>query len=287
MPTADLRGTSRFDRVIRKAVPSISRLTFNPVFKAVVNAADWPFRLIWPPFRSLPPNYMRLRVGVGNRIFNNQVVFLTAAINQWIELLSSGAVRLDSTIVDIGCGCGRTAHILRDYAANSGRFTGTYIGVDIDEEMLAWCRKHYDDRFRFHLSTDASKSYHREGENAPYRIPEPDGCADLVRSSSLFTHLLEEQANNYLRESFRLLRSGGTFVHSIFCMDYPPPTLGGRHTFSHRMGNAYVESLSQPEAAVAYSEAVITNIARSAGFVEVTIRHAPGAWQASLVGRKP
>jgi SAM-dependent methyltransferase len=284
-----MHGVSRFDRLLRRFFPSISKPTFNPVFKFIVNLSDVPLKLVFPDFRALPPNHMRLRVGSGNRFFNNQVYFLTTAVNSWIEVFASGAIRMDSTIVDIGCGCGRSAHILRSYSSNSGAFTGTYIGVDIDEEMLDWCRAHYDPaHFRFHLSTDASKSYNRESiQQGPYHIPEPDETADLVRSSSLFTHLLEEQALNYLRESFRLLRSGGTISHSVFCMDYPPPTFGTRHTFSHRVGNAYVESLAQPEAAVAYSEEFLISLAHSVGFVDAKVRHRLGAWQASLVARKP
>ena len=76
-------------------------------------------------------------------------------------------------------------------------------------------------------------------------------------------------------------------VHSFFCLDYPPPTLGSRHTFEHRIGNALVESLVQPEAAVAYSETFLRGIANEIGFVEAKINHQEGGLQTSLVARKP
>jgi SAM-dependent methyltransferase len=232
---------------------------------------------------------MRIRVGVGNRLFNNQLRYLVAPVNHWIEAFSAHKIDLNSTIVDIGSGCGRTAHFLRDYSSGTSRFTGTYIGIDIDEEMIAWCRANFDaPRFRFLLSSDGSHSYNRKAENNhSYRIPEPDQIADMVFSGSLFTHLLEPELHNYLNESFRILRPGGFIRHSVFCLDYPPPTLGSRHTFSHLIGNAHVESLAQPEAAVAYTADMLLSLVKAVGFVDAEITHVPGGWQPLILARKP
>jgi SAM-dependent methyltransferase len=278
-----------FERLIRKLFPSTSKLTFNPLFKFLVDASDLPGKLVFPGFRKLPPNHLRIRVGVGNEVFNNQLRYLVEPNNFWIELLAAKRIDLNSTIIDIGSGCGRTAHILRDYSSISDRFNGSYVGIDIDAEMIAWCNSHFDSRrFRFLLSTDGSKSYNRAGlDDEPYRIPEPDGIAHLVFSNSLFTHLLEPQARNYIKESFRLLRPGGSIHHSVFCIDYPPPAVGSRYTFSHRIGNAIVESLAQPEAAVAYTEAFLLSLVSEAGFVDAKIVHEPGTWQPRLVAWKP
>ena len=65
-----------FDRGIRKIFPSLSRLTFNPVFKFLVNTLEVPFRAPFRDFRGLPPNHLRIRVGVGNQILNNQPKYL-------------------------------------------------------------------------------------------------------------------------------------------------------------------------------------------------------------------
>jgi SAM-dependent methyltransferase len=278
-----------FVRLIRAVFPSLSKLTFNPLFKFLVDASDLPWKLLFPAFRKLPPNHLRIRVGVANQLFNNQLKYLVEPAGFWIEMFVERWIDLNSTIIDIGSGCGRTAHILRDYWSVSSTFTGSYIGVDIDEEMIGWCNSHFDaPRFRFLLSTDGSKSYDKKARvDSPYRIPEPDGLADLVFSLSLFTHLLETEASNYLKESFRLLRPGGSIHHSVFCIDYPPPTLGSRHTFSHNIGNARVESLAQPEAAVAYTEAFLLALAKDIGFIDAKIAHRPGAWHPHLIARKP
>jgi len=262
----------RPERILRRIFPSISRLTFNPVVKLIGHIFDFPLRYIYREFQYLPPNYMRTRVGVGNRFINNQIHYLNAAKNFWLYVFSVYQISLDSKIVDLGCGCGRYAHHMRDYWAAGSFFSGEYVGVDIDSDMIGWCGKHFDNRFRFHLSTDPSSSYNRDVlKSEIYKIPEPDSAFDIVFSASLFTHLLEEQLKNYLRETYRLLKPGGIGHHSFFFVDFKPITYGSRHTFTYRVGNAYVESLYQPEAAVAYESVYILDIASTIGFSEARI----------------
>jgi SAM-dependent methyltransferase len=269
-----------FDRVIRKVFPSTSKLTFNPLFKALVNASDIVPRLMYPEFRNLPPNHLRVRIGVGNRIFNNQVHFLVHARDFWMFVFTEGLADAKSTVLDIGSGCGRWAHWLRDYNFRGRRFAGTYIGIDIDPEAIAYCEQHYDrERFRFHHSTHSSASYNQHGEAARYAVPEPDGSVDLVVSNSLLTHVLEAELEDYLRESYRLLRSGGAIMHSHFNLDYPPASYGTRHTFQHTIGNARVESMEQPEAAVAYRTDYLFKLCREIGFTNCEILHIPGGSQ--------
>src|SRR5580693_10747571 len=86
------------DRLLRRLFPSTSKLTFNPLFRATVNASDAVLRLIFPEFRTLPPNHLRIRVGVGNRIFNNQTHFLVHARDFWMFALGEGIVNLKSNI---------------------------------------------------------------------------------------------------------------------------------------------------------------------------------------------
>ena len=234
-------------------VPSAAGLTFNPVVSRMLDLADWPARVFIPEFARLPPNHMRVRVGAGNHLFVNQFHYLVEAKSFWISIFDRGLCTLDATIVDLGCGCGRYAQHLRDVQMGPVRFTGRYYGVDIDDEMLAWCRRNFDgERFEFLQATGRSVAYNRPGgASEPYRLPLEDESADFVFSTSLLTHLLEDDLANYLRESRRVLRRGAATLHSFFSVDHPPRSYGGRHRFSGRIGNAHVESLRQPEAAVA------------------------------------
>ena len=278
----------KLEKAIRRFIPSASRLTYNPLFKVIVDSFDLLPKLVYEELSRIPPNHMRIRIGVGNRIFANHVIFVAGSKDFWMHAFHSGLCRLDSTVVDIGCGCGRYAHPLRDYRFKSERFTGKYIGIDIDEEMLAWCRNNYDaERFSFHRSEHSSKAYRGvENGNSYYELPVAEGAADFVFSTSLFTHLLEEQLGNYCQESYRSLKPGGYMAMACFSMDHLPPTYGHRHTFKSRIANAHVESLDVPEAAVAYEEKYLFAVARGAGFRTAEILEAPGDWQPVLLCRK-
>jgi SAM-dependent methyltransferase len=268
-----------FDRLIRRLFPSTSLLTFNPLVRAGLAVSDILPRIVFPEFRSLPPNALRVRIGVGNRLFNNQPHFLVHARDFWMFVFSEGLANMNSNILDIGVGCGRWAYWLRDYNFRGRRFSGTYVGIDIDAEQIAWCERNYDERFRFHRSTDGSVSYHQDGSRVRYRVPEADSTFDLIFSNSLLTHLLEEQLENYIAESCRLLRPGGAIMHSHFNLDYPPATYGTRHTFRHAVGHARVESVAQPEAAVAYTTDYLFEVCRKAGFSTCEVVHMPGGAQ--------
>jgi SAM-dependent methyltransferase len=257
---------------IRRIVPSAARLTYNPVFKAVVDLFDLVPRYLYREFSNIPPNHLRIRVGaapgLAKGILANQAYYLTVARDFWMHAFHAELCRLDSTIVDIGCGCGRYAYYLRDYKFKSEKFSGKYIGIDVDSEMLNWCREHFDsERFQFFQSTHASKVYlNSERGKDGYALPLGDGVADLVFSTSLFTHLLEKQLIEYCRESYRVLKPGKHMAMHCFCLDHPPPTFGDRHTFSHKIDNAFVESIALPEAAVAYTKEFLFRIAEETGF---------------------
>lgn len=280
---------SLLTRTLRRLFPSVSSLTYYLPVKLLLNLADLPPRLMGGRVRPLPPNHLRVRVGVGWRLFNNAELYTDGPAHFWLYALSRGWVSFGSTIVDIGTGCGRYASFWRDYRFGPSRFTGTYIGIDVDREMLDWCQANFPvQHFRYHHSPHQARSYGRPDANPDfYRIAEADGTADFVFSTSLFTHLLETELTNYVTEGWRLLKPGGWLACQSFVIERPPPTFGFRHRFSHRLGQAWVESLSMPEAAVAYNEAYLLDTLRAAGFTDVDIVSDKGDWQCLLVGRKP
>jgi SAM-dependent methyltransferase len=279
----------KLEKAIRRVIPSTARLTYNPIFKIIVDSFDLLPKLMYKEFSKIPPNHMRIRVGVANRFLANQVSYVNLGKDFWMYAFRAGLCRLDSTIVDIGCGCGRYTHHLRDYRFGSERFSGKYIGIDIDEEMLNWCRANFDsERFEFYRSDHGSKAYKAAGNSeAYYVLPLPEEAADFVFSTSLFTHLLEKELFNYARESYRVLKRDCFMAMACFSMDHPPPTLGNRHTFQFKSGNAYVESLAVPEAVVAYEEKFLLQIAREAGFrTSEMLIGGPNDWQHMLLCRK-
>ena len=275
------------NRFVRKIFPSISRLTYNPAFKIFVNFFDRFDSIFHYDKLFFPDNHLRIRIGVGNNFFGNKFHYYTDSFYFWMFSILQGYVNLKSDILDIGVGVGRSAHLLRDFNFCQSSFNGSYTGIDIDEEMIAWCRENFDkERFTFLHSSNSSKSYNQDGTEEPYRISQPDSSKDFIFSRSLYTHLLEAEAQNYLNESYRLLRNGGHAMHSVFCLDFLPPTYGKRHTFSFSLGNASVESLAQPEAAVAYTKDFLFEMAKKAGFKDPVIKHSEGHLQPFLILKK-
>ena len=242
----------KLDKVMRKFIPSAAKLDIQSDLQASTQC----HRFRTPPhlqgISNIPPNHLRIRVGVGNRILANHIFYLNEAWELRIHAIHSGLCRLDSHVLDIGCGCGRFAQHLRDYKFKQEIFRGRYVGIDIDEESLTWCRQNFDnERFSFHRSNRVSRAYNVAGKvDDSYVLPIDNESIDFVFSTSLFTHLLEPEMVNYYKESFRVLKPGGFMAMYCFSMDHPPPTFGDRHTFRFRIGNSHVESMDVPEAAV-------------------------------------
>jgi SAM-dependent methyltransferase len=258
------------DRFVRKLVPSVATVSRNRALMAVLDVLDRGISLPFPEFRSLPPNRFRIRVGVGNRILFNQAYYISYSFGTWMYLLSE-FTNLSAQVIDIGCGCGRTAYAVRD----NPEFTGHYTGIDVDREMITWCKKHFPtERFTFLHADVFSSIYNPLGSREQYKLPLANEVADLVFSQSLFTHLLEGELTNYVSESYRVLREGKVMVMGVFCVDdiREAGLVGDRWTFRHQMGNAMVETLQYPEAAVGYSRDFLVRVAREAGFSTCEVR---------------
>jgi SAM-dependent methyltransferase len=279
---------SNHDRIFRKFVPSIAALSYNPFVKiagdAIARTLAWPF----PELRDLPPNHLCIRLGTGNRILNGHFTFIHAGNHMWLMFLSRKYCTSKSDLVELGCGCGRIARPLRDPRWDPW-FDGTYVGVDIDSEMIDYCRSNFPkDRFQFILSPHRSSIYsHSNSHDAQEKTPSKlfianEQSKDFIYSLSLYTHLLETEVIEYVQESYRILRTGGIMFMTFFCIEHVER--GGRWTFLHRRGNAYIESVKYPEAAVAYHEAFMIDLAKKCGFREVTIT--PGKAQSELVALK-
>jgi SAM-dependent methyltransferase len=276
---------SRYDRILRKFLPSVARLSYNPYAKITANTIAGVLSLPFPEFRALPPNHLCIRTGSGNRIFNNHVNFILKSSQCWLTFLSRDYCTRRSDVVELGCGCGGIARALKD-----PWFEGTYVGVDVDEEMIQYCQQDFSDkRFKFILSPHKSATY------SPHslHVPSKTGCdlmiaeaesKDFVYSISLYSHLLEAEVVDYLKETYRILRAGGLMYMTFFCLEHVK--LGRRWTFTHRCGNAYVENARYPEAAVAYRQLYMIETATNCGFRGVTINPPQGGAQSELVARK-
>ena len=276
----------RRDRFLRKLVPSVPVLSHR-LFMRVLDWLDAVISLPFEEARQLPPNRYRIRVGVGNRMLFNQFAYKYQSVNFWFYVFQSGMATTHSRIVDLGSGCGRYAILLRDYHACGEAFLRSYTGIEVDREMVDWCQAHFPTgQFHFHHADVYNEVYNPSGRltGTEYRFPLRTESQEFVFANSLFTHLLEDELQHYLRESFRIMIHKGWMQATVFCVDMMHGTLGGRWTFSHRKGHAFIENPRLPEAAVAYTRDFLLQSCTDAGFGEVRI--IPGEEQSVIQCQK-
>jgi SAM-dependent methyltransferase len=119
--------------------------------------------------------------------------------------------------LDFGCGCGRSARRLLQQRPRPQR----YLGIDLHAGMIRWCREN--------LATDGFEFQHHDVYNAgfnpdphrPWVLPFPvaDRSVSIVEAWSVFTHLLEAQAEHYLDEVARVLTDDGLLICTFFLFD--------------------------------------------------------------------
>jgi|SRR5262245_3863516 len=180
-----------------------------------------------------------------------------------------------SEVLEIGCGCGRTAHALAGWLE-----PGRYTGVDVERVSLAACQRSVSLRgFRFAHMDVANREYNPGGEipAARYRFPWPDSSFDVVFLVSVFTHMLADDVTRYVEEICRLLRPGGRCLLSAFLLDHGRD--GKTLSFPREVGPARIERAELPELAVAYPAAFFLEAFRQR---EAEPRGAPriGTWRA-------
>ena len=128
-------------------------------------------------------------------------------------------------ILDIGCGSGRVARHFVDYLDPAGR----YVGMDIMKEYVEWCERNIapaHPSFHFYHQDIFNGHYNPNGRyrGSEYRFPFDDESFDLVFLTSVFTHLLPDDALHYLREISRLLKPGGRCFSTWFLLGHDMDT---------------------------------------------------------------
>jgi SAM-dependent methyltransferase len=190
----------------------------------------------------------------------------------FIEL---GGLRPDDDVLDIGSGIGRMAVPLLDY------LSGRYEGFDIVPSGVAWCQEHISSRypnFRFELADIENGLYRQNGryQACEYRFPYDDASFDFAFATSVFTHLIPEDAANYINETGRTLREGKTLFATFFLLDDHPAS--DETTLDFRVAGDGFRTISAatPEAAVAYTREDVEKMLTSAGMTLVSVF--PGSW---------
>jgi SAM-dependent methyltransferase len=207
----------------------------------------------------LPPSRLH-SVGGGD--------FRTVGDELLTVLVEIGGLRPDERVLDVGCGTGRLARPLTRYLT-----TGSYDGLDIVASSIAWCAKAYrgHPNFRFHHADLLNRTYNPGGAVAAgdYRFPFGGGAFDFVFLTSVFTHMLARDTQNYLGEIARVLAPGGRALVTAFLLDEDSRRAIEEHktafTFGNALNGCFAESGTMPEGSVAYDRAVFNGMIAAAG----------------------
>lgn len=181
-------------------------------------------------------------------------------------------LRPDEAVLDVGCGIGRKTIFLTDHLGPRGRYEGT----DVVKSGIDWCAEKITSafpNFRFSHIDVYNKWYNPTATRRAheYRFTFPDATFDLLTMGSVFTHMLRDDLENYLRESARVLKPGGRALISWFILNDESRALvsAGRSTlpFTHQVDAvSWSINSENPENAVAYEEAFVRDLYAQTGF---------------------
>jgi len=123
------------------------------------------------------------------------------------------------SVFDFGCGCGRLARQL----IQQDRQPSSYLGIDLHKPLVDWCTENLTPHapgfeFKHH---DVVYPLWNEGADKPEVAPFPaaEDSRTFVIAWSVFTHLVQVNAEHYLDEVARILAPDGVFLGTWFLFD--------------------------------------------------------------------
>jgi len=255
----------------------------------VVRSFSWPFLAVLRFFVYLPVDIVERLVGRRDAITPPRRFFFgrTDGYKEIGEkfrgyFIDLGGLNPNDRILDAGCGIGRMAVPLTSYLNQEGR----YEGFDIVPSSVKWCRKRITPiypNFHFQHVNLYNKSYNPKGNRnaSEFEFPYEDESFDFSFLTSVFTHMLPDDIENYLAEICRVLKSGGTCLITYFLINDVSRSFADSDAqsrdFKFEKEKYLTINEQTPEAAVAYEESYVRELYDANGLrLKEPIRY--GSW---------
>jgi SAM-dependent methyltransferase len=129
-------------------------------------------------------------------------------------------------IVDFGCGHGKLAPVSVFFTHPEGE----YLGIDIQESYINYCRRKYVQlpRVKFHVSKDYNPLYSPQQQSAVADSKSYGGdwpvsaeSIDVVIAISVFTHLREADAFGYINKIHNILKPDTLAILTCHIVEEP------------------------------------------------------------------
>lgn len=193
-----------------------------------------------------------------------------------------GGLKPEDRVLDVGSGIGRMAIPLISFL----REAGSYDGIEIVRDGVDWCAGNIspkNPRFKFHWVNVYNLEYNPQGriKASEYRFPFPDDSFDFIFLTSVFTHMMPADLENYISEIARVMSPGGRLFATFFLLNPESRDLirkgSSSLNFNHEGLGYLTINPTMPECAIAFPEEYVLGLLENKGFSVQAPMHY-GSW---------